>query len=52
MSEKENLVMLYGIIDRLNKEYAELVKRYDDALKRIHDMQAELEYLRMEVNRQ
>ena len=25
--------------------------RYDDALKRINDMQAELEYLRQEVNR-
>jgi len=31
--------------------YQELVRRYDDQQKRMHDLQAELEYLRMEVNR-
>jgi len=30
---------------------AEIATRYDDALKRMNDMQAELEYLRQEVNR-
>jgi hypothetical protein len=32
-------------------DYRALLKRYDDALKRMNDMQAELEYLRLEVNR-
>lgn len=32
-------------------DYRALLTRYDDALKRMHDMQAELEYLRLEVNR-
>jgi hypothetical protein len=32
-------------------DYRALLARYDDALKRINDMQAELEYLRQEVNR-
>jgi hypothetical protein len=32
-------------------DYRALLTRYDDALKRINDMQAELEYLRQEVNR-
>lgn len=37
---------------RLQDEtYRQLAQRYDDALKRINDMQAELEYLRQEVNR-
>lgn len=31
--------------------YSRLFARYDDAMKRINDMQAELEYLRQEVNR-
>ena len=29
----------------------QLAAKYDDAMKRIHDMQAELEHLRREVNR-
>ncbi len=33
-------------------DYRALLTRYDDAIKRLHDMQAELEYLRREVNRQ
>lgn len=36
---------------RQDKDYKALVERYDDAMKRIQDMQAELEYLRLEVNR-
>ena len=32
-------------------DYRALLNRYDDALKRMNDMQAELEYLRQEVNR-
>lgn len=31
--------------------YRQLAARYDDALKRINDLQAELEYLRREVSR-
>jgi len=30
---------------------AEIANRYDDAMKRIHDLTAELEHLRREVNR-
>lgn len=33
------------------KDYAALAARYDDAMKRINDMQAELEHLRREVSR-
>ena len=36
----------------VKSERDSLAARYDDALKRIHDLQAELEFLRMEVNRQ
>ena len=32
-------------------DYRALLTRYDDAMKRINDLQAELEYLRREVNR-
>ena len=46
------------LIDQMRREaqlaeddYRTLLHRYDDALKRIADMQAELEYLRQEVNR-
>ena len=42
------LIMAARIQD---KDYKALLERYDDALKRINDMQAELEYLRQEVNR-
>lgn len=33
-------------------DYRTLLRRYDDAMKRINDMQSELEYLRREVIRQ
>lgn len=32
-------------------DYRALLTRYDDLNKRCHDLQAELEYLRFEVNR-
>lgn len=32
-------------------DYRTLLTRYDDAMKRIADLTAELEYLRREVNR-
>ena len=32
-------------------DYQTLLRRYDDAMKRIQDLTAELEYLRQEVNR-
>ena len=38
-------------IQVLEEEQQHLTTRYDEALKRIQDMQAELEYLRLEVNR-
>lgn len=44
----ENLTIgLRQAADELDSLYV----RYDDAMKRIQDMQAELEYLRQEVNR-
>ena len=33
-------------------DYRTLLTRYDDAMKLIQDMQAELEFLRLEVNRE
>lgn len=33
------------------RNYRYLAARYDDALKRINDLEAELEHLRREVNR-
>ena len=44
----------YGLRERfiaVAREYAALLNRYDDALKRINDLEAENEYLRREVNR-
>lgn len=38
-------------IQLAENDYRALLTRYDDALKRMNDMQAELEYLRQEVNR-
>lgn len=36
---------------RLARDNAELATKYDDAIERIHNLTAELEYLRREVNR-
>ena len=50
---------MLDLISQLHREaqlaeddYRALLTRYDDALQRINDMQAELEFLRREVNRQ
>ena len=40
-----------AIMKLMDADYKALASRYDDAMKRIQDMQAELEYLRQEVNR-
>ena len=49
---------MHPIIDELRRffilqdeAYKQLLQRYDDLNKRNHDLQAELEYLRQEVNR-
>ena len=34
-----------------DEDYHKLLRRYDDAQKRMNDMQAELDYLRQEVRR-
>lgn len=47
----EDSKQLQRFIYLQDDDYKRLLQRYDDAQKRIHDMQAELEYLRMEVNR-
>ena len=39
------------LADESAETIQQLAVKYDDAIKRIHDMQAELEYLRREVNR-
>lgn len=39
-------------IQLAENDYRALLTRYDDLNKRCHDMQAELEYLRLEVNRE
>ena len=52
----EGMLQLISALQReaqlAEDDYRALLTRYDDALKRINDMQAELEYLRREVNRQ
>ena len=48
---RELVQQFVRIIDLAEDDYRTLLYRYDDAMKRIQDMQAELEYLRQEVNR-
>lgn len=48
---RELVQQFVRIIDLAEDDYRALLTRYDDALKRLNDMQAELEYLRQEVNR-
>lgn len=43
--------LLFGAIEIAKDNYRKLTARYDDALKRINDLEAELEHLRREVNR-
>ncbi len=51
----EGMLQLINALQReaqlAEDDYRALLTRYDDALKRLNDMQAELEYLRREVNR-
>jgi hypothetical protein len=51
----EGMLQLISALQReaqlAEDDYRALLTRYDDALKRMNDMQAELEYLRQEVNR-
>ena len=51
----EGMLQLISALQReaqlAEDDYRALLTRYDDAMKRINDMQAELEYLRQEVNR-
>lgn len=48
---KEMGRLLFGAIEIAKDNYQKLAARYDDALKRINDLEAELEHLRREVNR-
>lgn len=48
---KEMGRLLFGAIEIAKDNYRKLAARYDDALKRINDLEAELEHLRREVNR-
>ena len=45
------IAQLQNLIWLAEEDYKKLLQRYDDLNKRNHDMQAELEYLRQEVNR-
>ena len=51
----EGMLQLISALQReaqlAEDDYRALLTRYDDAMKRIQDMQAELEFLRLEVNR-
>jgi hypothetical protein len=47
----DDILLAINIIAKRGQELQSLANRYDDAMKRIHDMQAELEHLRREVNR-
>lgn len=47
----EDLMMAINIIAKRGQELQSLAARYDEALRRMNDMQAELEHLRREVNR-
>lgn len=51
----EGMLQLIGQLQReaqlAEDDYRTLLRRYEDAMKRINDMQAELEYLLREVNR-
>jgi len=53
MNKKEvaELALLGERYNAAADAFAALARRYDDAMRRINDMQAELEYLRREVNR-
>ena len=44
--------LCHAYIRVVGDDFQKLTEKYDDALQRINDMQAELEFLRREVNRQ
>lgn len=53
------ILQLHDLLKELQRQiyvhddaYHKLLSRYDDAQKRMHDMQAELEYLRSEQGRE
>lgn len=48
---KEMRWLLFGAIEIAKDNYRKLAARYDDALKRINDLEAELEFLRNELAR-
>lgn len=47
----DDIAMAIQIIFQRGHELQALAARYDDAMKRIQDLTAELEHLRREVNR-
>jgi hypothetical protein len=47
----DDILLAINIIAKRGQELQSLANRYDDAMKRIHDLTAELEHLRREVNR-
>ena len=49
--QRTDLTWLGTTIKHQKAEYQSLTARYDDAMKRIQDMQAELEFLRSELAR-
>lgn len=52
----EGILQLISALQReaqlAEDDYRALLRRYDDLNKQNHDLRAELEYLRQEVNRQ
>lgn len=47
----KHLIEASEIITMKDQEYFDLAARYDEALKRINDLEAELEFLRNELAR-
>lgn len=47
----DTVELCHAYIRVVDDDLQKLIIRYDDAMKRMNDMQAELEYLRQEVNR-
>jgi chromosome segregation ATPase len=46
-----NVEIAKQALEQMDTDYNALAAKYDDALKRIADLQAEVEHLRREVNR-
>lgn len=47
----KHTTQLLELVKEHAREVGDLARRYDDALKRMNDMQAELEFLRAELGR-